>query len=1021
MSHKILLFVCVFGCQIQIATAQQTFVDFTNQDKYKKALSHFYDRHYNAAQSLFDDYLLSSNDEQNLNALAHYYSALSGIYLFQSDAENRIKQFVAEYPNHPKALQAYFDLGNFYYREKNYAKAIQYYEMTDKAVLSKASLEDYKFRIGYAYFTRKAFEEALPYFNDLKINDNEYRQAAHYYAGYINYELGDYGQALADLEKAERNDAYTASVAEMKANIYYQIGRYQDVIDYAEQMTAKKPANMYLIVGDAYYTLGQYEKAAEYFDDFRKRTTSVSDRGVLFRMGYAAFKQGENTEAVKMFEAVGIQQDTLTQYSTYYLGKLYQEAGNERFAINAYFQSKSFEFDKDIAEASHWQLCALLIATGAYADAIKEIRLFLEKYPQSSQSISAKETLSQAYLNTNAYDLAINFIESLNNLTPKLKEAYQKVTYFKGAALFNQGKFYEAVQSFEKSVENPVSEPIAGQAFFWMGEAYATGKKYDRALDAYLKAINKTVSTNDWYQALLYGTAYAYYNTKQFNKALLYFNKYINEGQQMPYFEDALLRSADCYYVTKRYDQAINQYGKIKGTDDQDYIYFQLGVVNGLQDNNKNALKNYDRVINDFQSSKFYDNALFQKALLTFEAGDYAKAVEQFKEMLQKVPQSNLVPFALSKRAIAYFNLSQYELALVDYRNILQNYMSHPTANGALLGLQEIYAIQNIEGDFDEFLLAYKKANPNDRDVSNIEYDAAKSLYFNQSYEKAGLAFKNFIENYPDNAKVAEARYYMADAYYRKGAYNEALPIFNEVIASSNSIFRKRAVQKVADIELNNANYDKAEAFYKQLLKLAENPRDQYNAWSGLLTIAEQRNAYDEIINYSDLIINKGNVNTKALTEAYVSKGLAYFNQGKYDLALKPFELAIATAEDENAAEAKYLIALMDYNNAQYQESLNTLFELNETFSAFEEWLGKSFLLIADNYFALEEVFQAKATLNSIIENATSTLLVDEARLRLDFINNEEQQQDSINNAVDSIKILQEADTLIISNDTIKD
>ena len=74
--------------------------------------------------------------------------------------------------------------------------------------------------------------------------------------------------------------------------------------------------------------------------------------------------------------------------------------------------------------------------------------------------------------------------------------------------------------------------------------------------------------------------------------------------------------------------------------------------------------------------------------------------------------------------------------------------------------------------------------------------------------------------------------------------------------------------------------------------------------------------------------------------------------------------------KDENAAEANYELAQLYFNAGKYGNSLQTLFELNKNFAQYDKWLGKSFLLIADNYLKQGELFQAKATLNSIIDNA---------------------------------------------------
>ena len=59
---------------------------------------------------------------------------------------------------------------------------------------------------------------------------------------------------------------------------------------------------------------------------------------------------------------------------------------------------------------------------------------------------------------------------------------------------------------------------------------------------------------------------------------------------------------------------------------------------------------------------------------------------------------------------------------------------------------------------------------------------------------------------------------------------------------------------------------------------------------------------------------------------------------------------------------------------------------MNENFSAYDNWLGKAFLLIADNYVALNELFQAKATVNSIIQYSPVKEIVDEAKIKLEAI-----------------------------------
>ena len=1019
MNKNILILGLIFLFPFSLMS-QYAFVN-TQADKiYQDGIEFFEQKQYTASQNKFESYL-SHQDKNKLKAdNAEYYSALISIYLYQANGEKRIKSFVESNPTHPKAIEAYFELGNFYFREKNYAKAIQYYEKTNAEKLRGDDKTHYQFKIAYAYFSRRAFQEALPFFNRLKRRDNQYQSAANYYSGYINFEQKNFDEALLDLERAAENDAYKISTANMIANIYYQRNQFQKLIDYAEDLLPRlsrlEALNIKLIIGDAYFEQNKFEKANEYFEEYRNESKSKMDRELLYRMGYVAYQLKEYEEAIHLFEEVGITKDSLSQFNAYYLGGLYVKQENYRFATNAYEQAKLLNFNEEIAEESHFQLAKLYLKQGNTASAVNELSSFIKEHPNSSYLTQANELLSEAYLNSNAYDQAINFLESIDNKSLKLKEAYQKVTFYQGAEYFNQANYYRAMQLFQKSVQYPQNKSLLGETYFWMGESFSTGKKYKEAISSYEKSIRNSNNSDSWYANLNYGLAHAYYNDKQFEKALQYFKEYLKNGKSATYYQDAVIRLADCYYVTKNYQLAINYYQKAidERNSNIDYAYFQKGVVHSINGDQKLANQSFDKVIRDYSNSNYYDNAIFQKAQLAFESGQYETAITGFSNLLKNLPQSPLRPFAYSKRALAYFNLQQYEKAEEDYTLILQNYITHSNANGALAGLQELYSIMNKEGDLDQYLTAYKNANPNDGEVTKIEFDAAQSLYFNQKYDRAISSFKAYIENYPEHSLTAEARYYLADSYYRNNQFDQALDLFYQVVEDNKTSFNKRSIQKIAEIELEKEEFDKARLFFTKLLDQAENKKDKYNAYTGLLEIAKAKSDYSKMIMYADLILEDAAVNANAINEAYLNKGMANYYQGKYEDAKVSFQNAVNAAKDEFAAESKYMIALMQYNSQNYQESINTLFELNKNFGSYAQWLGKSFLLIADNYLAMGEIFQAKATLNSIIQNADSKVLKDEAQLKLEIIQQEEDpkiEQDSSENTIEMKEVIENDST----------
>ena len=82
---------------------------------------------------------------------------------------------------------------------------------------------------------------------------------------------------------------------------------------------------------------------------------------------------------------------------------------------------------------------------------------------------------------------------------------------------------------------------------------------------------------------------------------------------------------------------------------------------------------------------------------------------------------------------------------------------------------------------------------------------------------------------------------------------------------------------------------------------------------------------------------------------------------------------------DESAAEANYLLAKVFYSQSQKNQALETLYSLNENFSNYDYWVGKSYLLIADIFISMNEGFQANATLESLIDNTDIDEIRDEA------------------------------------------
>lgn len=1000
MYIKIALISFFLICSL-LSGAQNT-ISYNSEDyHFKTGLELLDKKKFGAARQEFEKYLALEDD--NLKAKeAEYYIAYSALRLYNSDGEKLVAQFVEENQDHPKALLAYYELGNFYFKGNDYNKAIDYFEKVEVDELSQDQQLETQFKLAYSYFTRKDFNKALQQFNKIKTTNNRYTYASSYYAGFVEYRNEEYSQALVDLQRAEQNEAYAAIVPYMIANVYYQQKRWDDLIDYGEQVlekaNLKNEEEISLLTGEAYYQKNNFESAAKYFENYLENKKGTPDTQVLYRIAYTQYATGNNNKAIENFKAVAAANDTISQYASYYLGELYVKENNKPFAVTAFDKARSLDFNSDIKEQAAFSFAKVSYDLGKYNETIQALDEYLKAYPNGVNSREANDLLSEAYLNTNNYNQAIQHIESLPSKSDRVKRAYQKVTFYKGTEYFNNAKFYNAVQLFDKSLQYPLDQEFMTMANFWSGEAYTTGRKYDEAINSYGAVFRTATPNNIYHLKARYGIGYAYYNSGQYDKALEHFKLYVNRlenAKNKLFYNDALLRLADTYYVTKSYDQALKYYEQAIGQDnpDKDYAYFQKGIVLGIQGNISDARSSFDVVLNNFSRSTYTDDALFQKSQLDFEQGNYDAAINGFTQLIQNKEQSGFVPLALLRRAIAYSNLQQYDQTEQDYKRILNEYPTHEAANSALSGLQQVLTNKGDLDEFDNYLAKYKTANPDDQALQSVEYESAKNLYFSQDYEKAITRFKDYIKSYPNTNFAYEAKYYIGESYYRMNQIENALEYHYGVIKDDKIDRTNRSIQRVAELEYMAGDYDQAVDYYIELANIAATKKEQYNAWSGLMESYYKLNNFDSVDFYAQLILEKGNVSANAQNKANLFMGKAAYSRGDYEKAKDEFLSVINSAKDENGAEAQYLTAEIFYKNAQYQESIEKLYDLNKNYSLYEEWLGKSFLLIADNYIALDENFQAKATLQSLIEKSPLQGVVDQAKAKLLRLEQEEKEE----------------------------
>ncbi len=1010
------LTVALAGAALLPTVAQRT-LTYTEPDlHFRNGIELFEKNNYAAARYEFRQYLdrrqLASTTPAldtpgtpaaDQNAVeAEYYLALTSLYTNAPGAEVQVDRFVQHHSQHPKAGQLYGDLGKYYFDREDYNKAIGFLE---KAVGQNGNYygqAQNKYRLALAYYNTQDLKRALPLLNTIKQDaDLDVAPAASYYAGVINFRQGNYGEAVSDFQRIAANPTYQNEVPNFIAQALYKQRRYNELLAYTEPLLKRGNGlpEVALFTAEVYYQQGNYAKAIPFYRQYlggKGAATGAANgaafagapAAVKFRYGQSLFKTGAYADAITQLKPLATGKDTLAQYAAYALGISQLQANNVPFALTAFDQASRLPFDKSIQEESRFTHAKLQLDQNNGGDAVKELTAFQQQYPDSKFENEANELLTESYFASNNYPVAIAYIEKLKRRTPKINATYQRLTYNQAVNDFNADRYPAALANFDKSLKNPTDDALQKAAQFWKAETYSAQKQYDAAIPLYAQVVK--TGSEEFGAKAQYAIGYAYYNQKKYASALPAFREFLKNGgdpADRTATDDARVRLADCLFANKQYTDAMRAYDEAiaQNRGDRDYATYQKGVILTYVGRESEAKAQFDQLQRQFPGSRYVDDALFQAANVDFEKGAFQVAIRSYSKLIQDKPKSYLIPAALEKRAIANANLELYEAAIADYRRILAEFGGSDRAQSALIGLQNALNDAGRPEDFQAELGRFKKANPGSTEVEKAEFENAKNIFGSGKYPQATEALLAFLQEYPNSPNTDEAQFYLGESYRLTGDAANALRYYGSVMLDNTSEFSTRAATRAADLEAKAKNFPRAIANYRFVLTRATDKAGQVSAQLGMMDVYLLAAKPDSAAVLARDIITTGNVVPGAQNRAQLTLGKVAANKGDYASAKIELDRTVALAKDLNGAEAQYLLGDILNRQKKYKESTTTLLKFNELFDSdeFEYWKGRAFMLVADNNAALGETTQARAVLQSVIDNSKNETIVAEAKKKL--------------------------------------
>lgn len=993
--------------QIPVSNQQE------HQD-YRHGIEQYQQGHYTLAIQSLKAYLqqeslpvLAPEAPHNLQQrTATYYLALSQLKVNQPGSEALMVDLISRTTDPAQKQRAAFALAQHYFQKNELNQAIHYYEVAGVANLSNAEIADAKFELAYSYFNEHRFDMAMPLFAAIKeMPDHKYYIAGNYYYGLLAYNDKNYEQALKSFERINQEPAYKDIIPYYEAEIHYFLGNNDKVLEISKAYLGKNDSvlfynkEMQLLTGQTLFEQKEFAKALPYFEYYYAHADKIR-KEELYELAFTYYRLEKWQQAIEKFKPLSNTQDSLGQTSMYLLGDCYLKTGDKKGAMNAFGICAQMDFNPSQKEAATFLNAKLAYELGHDGLATATLYDYVRTYPNATFNPEARTLLSSLLAKSNNYSKAFEVLSDMAIKDNNTWSIYQQVAVGYAMQLMQEKNNNTADSVLNLSLQQPSNKDFEAIAYFWKGEIAYREKRYQQAVqysrsflslakgnESRIKDINKQATVQ--HAQLTIG--YAQLANEDYNEAGEAFaaagNPTNDEGQGMG--AEATLRAADASFMLKEFSKADRLYSEAiaSGVTNADYARFQKSLIAGLQNNHQEKTRLLYEIISKQPASAYRDEAQYELAVTQLETGARTEVITLLKQLaIQTTDNHNLKSKALLKLAYAYQETDQEEAAISIYRQYLTEYPASTERATAIDALRNLYI---ATGQPEQYAKIAQELELPDADENGLEqtfYAAAETEFTAGNWEKAVTAFTKYINQFPHGTQLTKAHFYRAESYAKLNKQDQALADYTIVTGAGWSDFTADAAAKAAQLAMNGGNFEAAQQHYALMRDEAMDNAQLHTAYAGLMRAAFELGNHQEATGYADTLLSLGGLSDRTTAEAQLYKAKVLQAEKNSDQAMAIYEALDKKNIGTFSAEARYRIAELLLAKRELKEAERRASYAAQHAGGSEYWVVKSYILIGQVLKEQKDYFNAKATLQSIIQNAKDATLKTEAKQLLEEV-----------------------------------
>jgi tetratricopeptide (TPR) repeat protein len=277
-----------------------------------------------------------------------------------------------------------------------------------------------------------------------------------------------------------------------------------------------------------------------------------------------------------------------------------------------------------------------------------------------------------------------------------------------------------------------------------------------------------------------------------YDVSLRYLEQLLKEFPQTTKFVEAKLLEGQCYFFKKQYVKAFSVFQEI------------------------------------VQRNEYKDVTLFWLGETYLKVGDYPKAQEQYKQLIETAPGSLYAPQAYYSLGWSYFEKGNYEQAKKSFQKLIELFPSNNLSEDAAFKLGECdYNAGQYEGAIFAFS-KYAQDFPSSRRLFDANFNIAEAYYYLEQYDKAAEAYKKAQGLSKDPKSALSALVGIGWSFLKSEKYDDAMKAFDEAqaLAKANGISEEDVILGKASLFSAREKQSDAVASYSELIdRFPQSPR----------------------------------------------------------------------------------------------------------------------------------------------------------------------------------------------------